>query len=88
VNFEGKFSNILYRIRFYAYYIVRYSIGVKFILEMDNFDILGFDPLSPRAADTYVQSVIESTKLNKVSTTIAEIHSEKTVSDFNCMYFK
>jgi hypothetical protein len=27
---------------------------------------------------------MESTKLNKVSTTIAEIHPEKTVSDFNC----
>lgn len=51
---------------------------------MDNFDILSFDPLSPRTADTYVQSVMESTKLNKVSTTIAEIHPEKTVSDFNC----
>lgn len=44
---------------------------------MDNFDILSFDPLSPRAADTYVQSVMESTKLNKMSTTIAEIHPEK-----------
>ena len=63
---------------------MRYSIGVKFILEIDNFDILSFDPLSPRSADTYVQSVMESTKLNKVSTTIAEIHPGKTVSDFNC----
>ena len=33
---------------------------------MDNFDILSFDPLRPRSADTYVKSVMESTKLKSL----------------------